>query len=1029
MTTSHKKAGLIGFILGLLVLLVIAATPSFTDFSTNQFDTTASSVKVKAGATLTNSIFYGQIIFGTNGTADVSAFGINGGLHVGATNAVGASNIVSEANIQSPQFTGVGTNGGSLLLSAPSVGANLGGIVNNGGGYSMDFTMGNGGKFVVDTNAHIYSLDEQGTTFSNWDNGFLGIDGTNGQWFHVNNGQVSASQGFGPGNGDSLSFSTVATNGETQPFRFNNTVTISNAVTGWMVFYDSTGTNAIYSIGPGGVTNWNGNMYKTNTVNGSITLIDTNGTITTTGSITASNYYGDGSHLTGIASGAATNAIANTNGFGYGLTTLDNVTATNVTVGNATASRVAMLNAHKDITNATATGATGINADGTATTFAQVNALAPSAILTNGTTVNVVLSGASNDITGDLGIQGTAFVGTFAPTNITGTVDSTVAGPMITTNGSGGARFSYNAGSLTNANATNLVSGGFIAGQLIGNNGSSVGYSISGANSNAGAFSVNGTTTGRPSFLLQGNDSGTDPIFKILDGNNLTQFIMANDGSSTFSHPVTTTSSSSNSPSTLEFATAGWIRNLFAGSGVSYYTTTNVNSSFTNNDMSNGTNFEFSLTIPPYNRRIYTAPGAGTYTGSVVVTNKILQLNPGVTVDAYMENSGGTGAKTLTIHPEIYISYDGTNWQGDWSAASQNIIDSQTNLYQWVISNPLYVTTNATGFYVQRRFKVDANTSSCNLTTHMGTNKPSHITLVASTSASGNAFLPANQTFTGSNTFTGVTVINGAGTAATVVNLGLDANNNVVTNASPVGGGGGGAPDISTFVQTFVGFEDFLNANGAIASGKPSGVLGLQYSTIGAGGTLNKGGDTNAPGIFEIGTSTTPNTGVQVYNGSGTAGNNPFLIRGVWTNEWRFRLGYTNNPGTVDQNYQFYIGLGDTIGSAQPNSGVYLMSTSNDTHFAYVAATGNTYTTNLTTLVANTNVWYKFRVVMTATASLTNAVCTIDGSQSHTFPNTSTLPANNKVGLIATLNKVDGGTATVVDLDYCYLGYKLETSR
>lgn len=224
----------------------------------------------------------------------------------------------------------------------------------------------------------------------------------------------------------------------------------------------------------------------------------------------------------------------------------------------------------------------------------------------------------------------------------------------------------------------------------------------------------------------------------------------------TESGPVLTTSSSSNSPANLELATAGWVRGLFAGAGITYYVTTNFNASFTNNDVANGTNYEFSLTIPTHNMRFYTNPAVGSYVGSVVITNKILQVQAGITVDSYVESSTGTGSGSLSIHPEIYVSYDKTNWIEIGTAAPQTLTSGVTNLHSWVVTNPSYSTTNASGFYVERRFKVDTQTSNNNadLTVHMGTNFESHITIPGVSSGGGNALLAANQTFTGVNTFT-----------------------------------------------------------------------------------------------------------------------------------------------------------------------------------------------------------------------------------------------------------------------------------
>jgi hypothetical protein len=229
-------------------------------------------------------------------------------------------------------------------------------------------------------------------------------------------------------------------------------------------------------------------------------------------------------------------------------------------------------------------------------------------------------------------------------------------------------------------------------------------------------------------------------------------------------------SSALSAPTANELPTAGWVRSLFAGAGVSYYVTAIPNANFTNNTYASGTNVEFSTTIPATGQRSYVDPAVGAYIGSVVWTNRLLELNAGVTVNTYLSGTAGSGIGSLSIKPEIYISYDGTNWFGDWDAAAQVVTAGVTNPYSWVIFNPSYTSTNATGFYVQRRFKVVTQTSNNNqdLAVNFGTNWPSHITLSSSTSSSGNAYLAANNTFTGTNTFSQPIV--GSGASLTNVN-------------------------------------------------------------------------------------------------------------------------------------------------------------------------------------------------------------------------------------------------------------------
>ena len=230
----------------------------------------------------------------------------------------------------------------------------------------------------------------------------------------------------------------------------------------------------------------------------------------------------------------------------------------------------------------------------------------------------------------------------------------------------------------------------------------------------------------------------------------------------TVTGPVLTTSSSSNSPATLELATAGWIRSLFEGAGVSYYATTNLAVTFTNADYALATNWSFSTDLQQYATRVKTTPTAGDYIGSITVTNKLLQINAGIVVNAYLSSADGGGVGGPSVKPEIYISYDKTNWFGDWDAQPQYIPEGSTNVYSWVMPNPTYVTTNATGFYVQRRFKVVTQPAPpSSITFHMGTNYPSHIALSGASESTGNAYLNVNQSWTASNNFVGPLTQNG----------------------------------------------------------------------------------------------------------------------------------------------------------------------------------------------------------------------------------------------------------------------------
>ncbi len=114
----------------------------------------------------------------------------------------------------------------------------------------------------------------------------------------------------------------------------------------------------------------------------------------------------------GSGGSSSTNFIANTNGTGYGTVTLDATATTNLSVNgtganfvnalnvssnlvvsNLTASRLVFSDAGTKLTSAAASGAVPVDADGSASLFSQINALASGSIITNGNAANMAFAG------------------------------------------------------------------------------------------------------------------------------------------------------------------------------------------------------------------------------------------------------------------------------------------------------------------------------------------------------------------------------------------------------------------------------------------------------------------------------------------------------------------------------------------------------------------------------------------------------------------------------------------------------------
>lgn len=203
----------------------------------------------------------------------------------------------------------------------------------------------------------------------------------------------------------------------------------------------------------------------------------------------------------------------------------------------------------------------------------------------------------------------------------------------------------------------------------------------------------------------------------------------------TFTSPVYSSSSSTSAPSATELTTAAWVRGLFAGGGANYYAGT-VQDTGTNTDTPSQPIYQFTSTPQPYSVRSYSLAGVDGYIGSVVTTNKFMNLEGPIVVNANLTLVSSAGGRSASVKPEIYYSYDKTNWFGDWSAPGQNITTG-TNQYQWVIGFPGVSATNASGFYVQRRFKITAtNGTDQTIVFTLGTNATittaSHISIPAS---------------------------------------------------------------------------------------------------------------------------------------------------------------------------------------------------------------------------------------------------------------------------------------------------------
>lgn len=245
----------------------------------------------------------------------------------------------------------------------------------------------------------------------------------------------------------------------------------------------------------------------------------------------------------------------------------------------------------------------------------------------------------------------------------------------------------------------------------------------------------------------------------------------------------------------------------------------------------------------------------------------------------------------------------------------------------------------------------------------------------------------------------------------------------------------GGAPDISTFVQTVALFDDFI---GGVFSGiVPMGPLELRQTASG-GSTSALGGSSVAPGIMTLNPGNAGAGQFCLISSGGASALYPYNLTGVFTNEYRFYIPNTNNPGVVGSNHMYLLGFGDMFNATLPNNGVYFQYDTNNTNPQFVTSVAGSRFTNDTAIVLGplTNTWIKFRIVFTASPSLSatnivlSSVTNGVAGKSVTINTAAQIPSGKQVGLNV-MSMVPGTDTSggVLGVDYIYLGYKLEAAR
>lgn len=389
----------------------------------------------------------------------------------------------------------------------------------------------------------------------------------------------------------------------------------------------------------------------------------------------------------------------------------------------------------------------------TNTTAGITAALGSGAIITNFHTVAVTLSNAAN-----------AFSGSGA--GLTGTAAGLTAGAATTATTAGNITAGATINSANGANLTNLVTSRLVPG-------TSITFGTNNAGTATETLTINSTPGSGASYVTQ------QPLTNNIQATNVTVLGTLTASGGSLSGALTSSATSALSgPAENELPTAQWVRSLF-NNGIIDYTSTNIMAGATNTDLIGGAPiYTFQSTIPISDARVYSGATVVTnnaYIGGVMTTNQFTFIQGPIDVNAFIGQNGSAN-ESVSVHPEIYYSYDKTNWLGDWTASAHTLTHGATNLHQWVISFPAVTSTNTAGFYLQRRFKVDTATGTTpsvvfvigtNATS--GINNASHIALAGPSSGAGNAYLANNQTFTGVNLFSGTVAGNGGGGLSNVL--------------------------------------------------------------------------------------------------------------------------------------------------------------------------------------------------------------------------------------------------------------------
>lgn len=189
--------------------------------------------------------------------------------------------------------------------------------------------------------------------------------------------------------------------------------------------------------------------------------------------------------------------------------------------------------------------------------------------------------------------------------------------------------------------------------------------------------------------------------------------------------------------------------------------------------------------------------------------------------------------------------------------------------------------------------------------------------------------------------------------------------------------------------------EDFMAGNDSISG--EVGECGIAYS--GSGSTVaSNGNDVNHPGIMQRHTAATANTTVGLSFGvSGGFGPFPTLSNQVWKVTW-----IVENNSSAFRNFTQRVGIGNSMGSDPPSSGVYFENVTTTTPSTWTAVVNGSVTTTNTTSITIDQNWHRYDITNDGANNFTFSIDDVVAATLSANPATSASSPGAAITTVAT---------------------------